>query len=227
MVTFLAVWGAVWIVVLWLATTFRGRRGRRIQGIRGLLRRRPEVTAILTILAVAILGGWSVYGSHTGLWPHMVQFMLGGWPEGYNETLSRFQISVGVALQIIFTFGLPVLLVTVVYRRLTRRLEMRIIDFIRERDEVTATQIYLTYRKEMRRLAGDVTPDVAVSESGGGQARNPHLEDIDRLCWELANVDVSKVHKRFDELLPEDTASSLTEDRIDLGLEGFAVTRGG
>lgn len=224
--TILAVWGAVWIVMLWLAAIFRGHGREMIPNIRRALRRSPETTAILVCLAVAILGGSSVYKWHTGIWPSMVQFMLGGWPEDYYQTLSQFQIGLGVVLQIVFTFGLPVLLVTIVYQRLTRRLEMRIIDFIHERDEVAATQIYLTYRTAMRSLAERRTLEDATVEGGTEQTIMPSFEEIDQLCWALANRAVSRVQNRFDELLPEDTLGSLNENRVDVGLEGFAVTRG-
>ncbi len=160
--------------------------------------RRTEIWVIFGILLVAFALGSTVGHWHTGLWPNLVQFMLGGWPNNYETALSSGQVVAGVVLQAAFTFGLPALLVTVLYRQLTRSVTMRIIDYIGLRDQITATQIYTTYRNEMRKLL----PEGA------------DMEQIDRRCWELASEAMARIRRELDDQLPPQAAEALHQDSI-------------
>ncbi len=205
---------ALFYVMLGLSMLVARKRLRRSgRSTRGLSSWGIEIWAIGGIILVAaILGNTILQWGKVGVWPSMVQFMLGGWPNEYDRDLSTGQVAVGVILQVAFAFSLPILLVGVLYRQLTRSITMRIVDFIGTRDKITATQIYFVYRQAMRDLVLHNLDSTIID-----QVSEDDLNKIDEQCWLLAQEAIARVKRDLDARLPEDTTHSL--------FEGDVVTR--
>jgi hypothetical protein len=172
------------------------------------------------ILIGGILSDVVLRWGKSSLWTHIIQFMFGGWPNDYAHDLSTGQVASGVLLQVIFGFGLPVLLVGLLYRGLARSVTMRVADFLTARDKIVVTQIYFAYRKALLRhaLGSD-----DINELAGDLVKEVELE-----CWSLAHEAMARVKRNLDEKLPPETLHSLYETNVasPQDEEQFAYARG-
>jgi hypothetical protein len=143
------------------------------------------------IVLALLLGGITAYYPR-GLWPSMLQFALGGWPDKAEE-LPPYILFWGAFIQTISHLGLPILIVTIIYRVLTRRPTMRIANYIARRDEFIVSKIY-----------------AALRELGRGES--PVLPEEDYLI--KARQVMEDIQAQWDKKLPEDTEESLTHDEV-------------
>jgi hypothetical protein len=70
-----------------------------------------------------------------GKWSYVLQFMLGGWPEGFQAKNEHFLlVFIGIFLQGFFSLGIPVIVLSILYVLLTRRETVKLIQYIKQRD---------------------------------------------------------------------------------------------
>lgn len=160
----------------------------------------PELLATIGIAVVALIVALITVWHPAGWWAYIVQFAMGGWPDEV-ERASKGVLFLGVLLQTFFTFGLPIILVTIIYRRLTRRDTMRIATYISHRDKVIEARVYAALRAVLRANA----PDVEALEE---------LNDLDKQAWEMATAAMQQARHVWDQQLSAETLDSLAEDRV-------------
>jgi hypothetical protein len=99
--------------------------------------------AIYGALCVSLIFAVITVFSRNDSWNYMLQFAIGGWPEGFVwKDVSLLLLFVGVTLQGFLLFGIPAIVVSILHTLLTRSEVMRLVQFIRQRDrevEVTIT----------------------------------------------------------------------------------------
>jgi len=121
-----------------------------------------------------------------GYWRPLMQFALGDWPD--VDALPQPVLFWGVVLNVLTAFGFPILLITFLYRRLTRSTTMQIGHYITRRDEFLKVQMYLILRER--------------------------VPDLDADAWDIVEQAMEETQQTWDSVLPPETLNSLERDEV-------------